>query len=156
MAAGDLEQQGSGWSQGGAAWDELTEPLPLAEAANADAAQFYTVLVVDEAVEEYNYRCAAATPFATVSPGTAVDMASATGGRVCSLFAQRAAALIIHSRLPACLPCLPTWPQLLLGCRHMDSPWIWQFPSKLAGTPKKSAKAVGNLFGEVTRARVLF
>lgn len=32
----------------------------------------------------------------------------------------------------------------------MDSPWIWQFPSKLAGTPKKSAQAFGTIFEEVT------
>ena len=55
----DLEQQGKGGSsysaQGGATeWDELAEPLPLVQ--TADAAQFYTVLVVDAAVEEFTYR----------------------------------------------------------------------------------------------------
>jgi hypothetical protein len=55
----DLEQQGksgaSGSGQGGPIeWDELAEPLPLVQ--TADAAQFYTVLVVDAPVEEFTYR----------------------------------------------------------------------------------------------------
>jgi hypothetical protein len=57
--AADVEQAGGGGS-GGAdpsgppQWDELAEPLPLVD--TADAAQFYTVLVVDAPVEEFTYR----------------------------------------------------------------------------------------------------
>lgn len=55
---GGSAKRGSG-AAGGAAephWDELCEPLPLPLVASADAAQFYTVLIIDEAVEEFAYR----------------------------------------------------------------------------------------------------
>lgn len=47
---------GTGASGSGARleWDELAQPNPLLQAA--DAAQFYTVLVVDEALEDFSYR----------------------------------------------------------------------------------------------------
>ncbi|KAL4451743.1 hypothetical protein ABPG75_007405 [Micractinium tetrahymenae] len=46
--------KGSGGCEGGLEWDELAEPFPLMRAA--DAAQFYTVLIVDEAFEEFSAR----------------------------------------------------------------------------------------------------
>ncbi len=56
--AADGEQAGGSGKHAGPAvpprWDELCEPLPLV--AGADAAQFYTVLIIDEAVEEFAYR----------------------------------------------------------------------------------------------------
>lgn len=39
---------------GGLEWDELAESLPLV--ASADAAQFYTVLIIDAPIEEFTYR----------------------------------------------------------------------------------------------------
>lgn len=45
----------SGRAEGGSLeWDELAEPFPLIRAA--DAAQFYTVLIVDEAFEQFSAR----------------------------------------------------------------------------------------------------
>jgi DNA-binding transcriptional MerR regulator len=55
--APDVEQLGGSGKQAADGvpphWDELCEPLPLV--ASADAAQFYTVLIIDEAVEEFAY-----------------------------------------------------------------------------------------------------
>lgn len=58
----DLEHQGKrGSGAGGGSeeaapphWDELCQPLPLVD--RADAARFYTVLIIDEAIEEFAYR----------------------------------------------------------------------------------------------------
>lgn len=49
----DVERQG-GQDSWVPSWDELAQPLPLVDAA--DAAAFYTVLIVDEAVESFAYR----------------------------------------------------------------------------------------------------
>ncbi|KAL4421157.1 hypothetical protein ABPG77_000792 [Micractinium sp. CCAP 211/92] len=47
--------KGSGrGAEGGLEWDELAEPFALMQAA--DAAQFYTVLIVDEAIEHFSAR----------------------------------------------------------------------------------------------------
>lgn len=53
--AADVERQGSSGKRAAPShWDELCEPLPLVD--SADAARFYTVLIIDEAVEQFTYR----------------------------------------------------------------------------------------------------
>lgn len=56
VEGGDVEHQGQVSGQaslGPARWDELAQPLPLVQ--RADAAQFYAVLIVDEAIEEFTH-----------------------------------------------------------------------------------------------------
>lgn len=54
LSSGDGGKAAGAGPGGGLEWDELAEPFPLIRAA--DAAQFYTVLIVDEALEHFSAR----------------------------------------------------------------------------------------------------
>lgn len=145
--------KGSGrGAEGGLEWDELAEPFALMQAA--DAAQFYTVLIVDEAIEHFSARCGC--------DGLPQREACTVRSRLVSR-GLHCGTVMATEQGPGCCPqgtrmsCQACLGALGLPCRtstrrHEEKPWIWKLPKKLASTPRASRQALNALFAEV-RAR---